>query len=316
MTTDKKVLDAIFERIEASDSIVIFGHVNPDGDCVGSVMGLRNELRVRFPEKTILCVGTHPAYLGRWIEPSDEVSDETIADSLAVMVDLSDFDRVEDQRIRMAKEVVCIDHHVAKPEGYPFLNYREEEAPSATYILAKALIARYGSLGQKTASYLYLGLVTDSGRFQFDANPDTLRTAADIISYGVDFHAIYNDLYRQSSRDLKYRAYIYGHYQFDGKVCYCIIPREAYEALGMTDGEAGGKVNLLALVDDHPIWVVFLEQQNGLIRVEFRGNGHYNVQTVATKFGGGGHFSASGARLENFGRVQEVLDACNLIPEE
>lgn len=316
MNTEKSVLAKIFEKIEEADSVVIFGHYNPDGDCVGSVMGLREELRSRFPKKRVYAVGSHPDYLGRWIAPSDEVDDQTIQDSLAVMVDLSDLDRVEDKRITSAKEIVAIDHHVAKEGGYPFINYREEDAPSATFILAKALIERYGSISPKTAEYLYLGLVTDSGRFQFDSRPGTFDVASKIVSYGVDYKKVYNELYRQKGVDLKYRSYIYSHYQFSGKVTYCLIPKKAYEDLGMSDSEAGGKVNLLSLVDDHPIWVIFLEQENGLIRVEFRANGHYNVQKTATAFGGGGHYSASGCRIKSFDTVKDILSNLNALEEE
>lgn len=316
MKDEKKVIDEIFDKIEAYDSVVIFGHRNPDGDCVGSVRGLKYQLLHEFPKKKVLCVGSVPEYLGTWIAPSDEVNDEVLSSSLAVMVDVSDLDRLEDGRIEMAKEIVCIDHHVKKPEGYPFLNYREEEAPSATFILAKYMIERYHGLTKEAASYLYLGLVTDSGRFQYDANPETLQVAAKIIGYGVNYKDMYNDLYRQNSTELKYRAYIYNNYDFFGKVAYCKVPKDAYQKLGMNSSEAGGKVNLLSLLDNHPIWVLFLEQEDGIVRVEFRGDGHYNVQKAAVMFGGGGHFSASGARIEGFAKVEEILKALNELPKE
>lgn len=316
MKDDEKILEQIFDKIESYDSVVIFGHRNPDGDCVGSVRGLKYQLLHEFPSKQVLCVGTVPEYLGTWIKKSDEVTDDVLSSSLAVMVDVSDLDRLEDERIEMSKEIVCIDHHVGKSEGYPFLNYREEEAPSATFILAKYMMERYHGLTKEAATYLYLGLVTDSGRFQFDANPETLRVAADIIAYGVDYKSLYNDLYRQNSTELKYRAYIYNNYEFNGKVAYCKIPKEAYLNLGISGSDAGGKVNLLSLLDNHPIWVMFLEQEDGIVRVEFRANGHYNVQKAAAMFGGGGHYSASGARIEGFAKIDEILKALNELPEE
>ena len=309
------VLESIFEKIESYDSIVIFGHKNPDGDCVGSVMGLKSELQYLFPKKKIYGVGTHPSYLPKFVQPSDEIGEDVIASSLAIMVDLSDLDRVEDQRILKAKEIVCFDHHVQQDKPYNFLCYREEEAPSATFILAKVYLEHYKFLTKEAATYFYMCLVTDTGRFQFDSNPDTLLMASKLISLGVDYKSLYNDLYQQSSKDLKYRAFIYNNYKFSGKVTYVIVRKEDYLSLGLSSNQAAGKVNLLSLLDNHPIWVSFLEEENGDIRVEYRANGHYNVQKTATEFGGGGHFSASGCTLKNLDRVDEILESLNSLEE-
>ncbi len=114
----------IFKRIEQYDSVVIFGHASPDGDCVGSVMGSKFALQEYYPDKKIYAVGSHPKYLPSFVEPSDEVDDETIRNSIALLVDLSDFKRVEDQRILTAKEVVCFDHHILDLD-VEFFTYRD-----------------------------------------------------------------------------------------------------------------------------------------------------------------------------------------------
>lgn len=310
-----EILKAIFDKIESYDSIVIFGHKNPDGDCVGSVMGLRSELRYLYPKKKIYGVGTHPSYLPKFVEPADDVSDDVIASSLAIMVDLSDLERVEDQRILKAKEIVCFDHHVAQDKPYNFLCYRKEEAPSATFVLSEVLLGSFLDITKEAANYFFMGLVTDTGRFQFDSNPNTLSMAGKLVDLGADYRSMYNDLYKQSSKDLKYRAFIYNHYKFSGKVTYIIVHKEDYLPLGLTSNQVAGKVNLLALLDDHPIWVSFLEEENGDIRVEYRANGHYNVQKTATEFGGGGHFSASGCTLKNLDKVDDILKSLNSLEE-
>ncbi len=311
MDNREQIRDAIFQAIESHDSIVIFGHMNPDGDCVGSVMGLKHALSELYPEKKIYGVGTHPTYLPTFIEESDTIEDSVISESLAILVDLSDLERVEDKRITLAKEIVCFDHHVADKESYAFLVYRDVEAPSATFILSQVLLEKFGRIPAKAAPYLFVGLVTDTGRFQYDCSPRTLEMASKLISCGVDYKAIYKDLYRQNSLDLRYRAYVYDHFRFDGLVSYCCVPKADYEKLGLTAGEAGGKVNLLALLDNHPIWAFFSEQESGIIRCELRSDGYYNVQEVAKLFGGGGHVPAAGCRIESFDRVPEVIAALN-----
>lgn len=305
-----KEREEVFKEIEQADSIVIFGHKNPDGDCVGSVLGMKHALLDLFPNKKVYALGTHPSYLPV-SENSDEVDDEVIKNSLALMVDLSDLDRVEDQRIHLAPKIVCIDHHMKQFDDlFPVI--RDEDAPSATFVIAKCLMMRYGKIpSKKCATYLFLGLITDSGRFQYDSRPETLRIAAELMEYGIDFKSMYAGLYRQTSLELKYRSVIYSNFKFDGLVAYCCVTKEMYTQLGLTQNEASGKVNLLAYLDNHPMWAFFIEQDDGIIRVELRSNSKYNVQNVATKFGGGGHLAASGCRLDTFDKVKDVLEAMN-----
>lgn len=311
MNDYEKIENIVFSAIEKANSIVIFGHRNPDGDCVGSVMGMKEAIKCLFPKKEVYALGTHPEYLPSFIEPSDDVSDEIIKNSLAVLLDLSDFDRVEDQRIKLAKSVVCIDHHVAQEEkDFPVL--RDENAASATLIIARSLLFRYKKIpSKKCATYLFLGLVTDSGRFQFDCSEQTLQIASKLVSYGVDYKSIYNDLYKQSSIELKYRSLIYDTYIADGLISYCVIRKEQYHALNMKQEDASGKVNQLALIDSRPIWAFFTQQEDDTIRCELRSDGNYNVQKVALQFNGGGHLAASGCTLYSFDQIKDVVKALN-----
>ena len=113
ITEEEKI---VFKAIEEADSIVFFGHKNPDGDCVGSVMGMKHAIMELFPDKKIYGVGTHPSYLPSFIEEADRIGDEVIENSLAVVVDVSDSYRVEDQRFLKAKKIVCVDHHIKSSE--------------------------------------------------------------------------------------------------------------------------------------------------------------------------------------------------------
>lgn len=308
-----KEIDTIFSKVEAYDSIVIFGHRNPDGDCLGSVQGLKNALKALFPEKKVYGVGSIPNYLSALFAPSDEVSDEVIENSLAFMVDLSDLDRVEDQRILKAKEIVCIDHHQPKEVEVDFPIVRDIASISASTIIAKCLIERYRYIPKEAAKYLFIGLITDSGRFQFSSSPDTLLIAARMVQEG-QFDAkeeIYDTLYAQRSSDLRYKSFLYANFAFYGLVTYVCVRRQDYESLGLSQNEASGQVNLLSLLDGHPMWAQFTEQEDGTIRCELRSNTHYNVQKVAIQFGGGGHIPASGCKLKSFDQVEDVLKAMN-----
>lgn len=305
----EKEIDEVFSAIEKADSIVIFGHVNPDGDCIGSVMGLRNALRSLFPKKKVYGVGSRPSFL-TFVEPSDEVDDETIRKSLLVMVDLSGLDRVEDQRIRLSDNIVCIDHH-EKSEVFDHPIVRDTEAPSATYVIARCLLKRYHKIPKEASTYLFLGLVTDSGRFQFYSDPETFEVAKQLTLAGADVHFAYDNLYIQHAKDLRFRSLVYSNFKIDGKVAYFIIHKEDYHKLGMDEQDAGSKVNLVAMLDNSPMWAEFCELESGKVRVELRSNGKYNVQKVAVKFHGGGHIPASGCQLDSLEPVEKVIQALN-----
>lgn len=299
----------VFDEIEKADSIVIFGHVNPDGDCIGSVLGLRNALRVLYPDKKVYGVGSRPSFL-KFIEESDDVSLETIKNSLCVMVDLSGMDRVEDQRIRVNDHIVCIDHHEkSEPFDHPIV--RDTNAPSATYVIAKCLMERYHRIPKEAATYLFLGLITDSDRFQFYSDSETFRVASLLVESKADTSFVYDNLYLQNAKDLHFRSFVYNNFKFDGLVCYFICRKKDYLSLGLDEQDAGSRVNLISMLDNHPIWAEFCELENGKVRVELRSNGHYNVQKVAVSFHGGGHIPASGCQLDDLSKVQDVIDALN-----
>ncbi len=310
MSYYEKECDSVFSAIEHSDSIVLYGHMNPDGDCVGSVLGLKYALQEIFPDKKIFGVGSRPSNL-YFIEDSDEVSLDVITSSLAVMVDLSDVERVEDSRIKKAKAIVAIDHH-EKSEEFPFPVLRDTLAPSATFVIAKALLQRYHYLPKKACYYLFLGLVTDSGRFQYDSSEETFEIAKNLAHYGqFDYRDLYQKLYRQKSNDLRFRSFVYANFKFQDKVTYVIVRKEDYLSLGLNEQEAGCQVNLLANLDEHPMWVMFTELEKGGVRVELRSNGKYNVQKVAVLFNGGGHIPASGCLLDSLDDAYKVVLAMN-----
>ena len=106
------MFEKIIAKIEQYDSIVIFGHLNPDGDCYGSQIALRNILRNHYPDKQIYCVGSGLKKFIDIIGQMDVVSNETIANSLAILVDANDLGRAEDKRVRTAKDFAKIDHHI------------------------------------------------------------------------------------------------------------------------------------------------------------------------------------------------------------
>ena len=301
------MFEKIISKIEQYDSIVIFGHRNPDGDCYGSEIALRNVLRAKYPTKSIYCVGTGLKKFFEIIGPTDVVSDETIAKSLAILLDANDLERSEDKRIYKALDFAKIDHHIDTftfKEGPEVIDDKASSTCELIYEFAKE---NNFEIDLISASALYLGIMTDSGRFQFANNfVKMFSIVRDLCDLGVDPILLNktNNLVPEDSLDIK--AFIYSHVtKRDDGIIYAIATKKDREALGVTSAQIVGHTSLISYVAGHPIWFIASETDIGGMQVELRSS-MYNVQEIAVHFGGGGHTYAAGFTIKRFD--QEVID--------
>lgn len=295
-----------FNLVERYDSIVIFGHVYPDGDCYGSEVGLREALKYLYPRKKIYAVGSGFAKRPADFPGMDEVSDETIAESLAVIVDLSTLDRLEDKRAEKAKEIAKIDHHVLQ-QHFGTVEIVREDFVSCSLIIADMLLNRFGEIPKEAAGPLLLGFITDSGRFLYQPMDATaLRTVAALLDAGASLKEIYDVLNVVEEKSLRFKGYIYLNYQRLGEIAYMTLDRETLRKFGYSHNEAAGFVNAIANISGFKCWVFFAESEDGTVRTELRSSGH-PVQPTALRFGGGGHRCAAGCTLARLSDYEAVL---------
>ena len=301
------MFEKIISKIEEYESIVIFGHLNPDGDCYGSQIALRNLLRNRYPNKQIYATGSGLKKFFHILGKLDHVSDETITKSLAILLDANDLDRVEDIRIRSALDFCKIDHHIDTftfKEGPEVIDDKATSTCELIYLFAKENSLEIDLI---SASALYLGMMTDTGRFQF-ANDfvKMFSIVRDLCEIGVDPILLNktNNLVPEISLDIK--AFIYSHVikREDG-IIYSIATKEERKQLGVTSAQICGHTSLLSYVADHPIWFIVSETDTGGMQAEIRSS-MYDVQKIAVHFGGGGHTYAAGFTIKEF--KKEILD--------
>ena len=305
------MFEAIISKIEQYDSIVIFGHLNPDGDCYGSQIALRNILRTRYPEKQIYCVGSGLKKFFDIIGKMDVVSDEIIVQSLAIVLDSNDINRLEDQRAWKARDFAKIDHHIDTHtfhEGPEVIDDTATSTCELIYLFAKENNLEIDLI---SASALYLGMMTDTARFQFANNfVRMFEIARNLCDLGVDPILLNktNNLVPEISITIK--SFIYSHVKKDRRgIIYAVATKEEREKLGVTSAQICGNTSLLSYVTDFPVWFVASETDNGGMQVEMRSS-TYNIQTIATHFGGGGHTFAAGFTYKKFGQdvINELLD--------
>ena len=301
------MFEKIIAKIDQYDSIVIFGHLNPDGDCYGSQIALRNILKANYPNKEVYCVGSGLKKFFDIIGKMDVVSDERIKKSLAILLDANDLPRAEDKRIFTALDFAKIDHHI---DTFTFKEGPEvidDKATSTCELIYRFAEENHFEIDLISASALYLGMMTDTGRFQFADNfVRMFSIARDLCAIGVDPILLNktNNLVPEISLDIKSLIYSKVAKRSDG-IVYAFVSKEERNKLGVTSAQICQNTSLLSYVVNHPIWFVASETDTGGMQVEMRSS-IYNVQTIAVHFGGGGHTFAAGFTAKEF--KQELLD--------
>lgn len=289
------MFEKITSKIEQYDSIVIFGHLNPDGDCYGSQVALKAILKEHFPNKKIYIVGSGLSNFYHILGKMDEVSLETIKNSLAIVVDSNDLARLEDQRAANALDFVKFDHHVDNHtfnEGPEFIDTESTSTCEIIYLFAKE---NNYVIPKLAAEAMYLGIFTDSARFQYATHYTRMfDILKDLINLGVEPVKLTSILNITSEQSLKIKRYIYRNVKnIKAGILYVYASKSDRERLHAKTAQITCYTGLISHVKKYPVWFVAAENDNGFMQVEIRSN-LINVQEVAASFGGGGHTYAAG----------------------
>lgn len=298
------IFDAIHQKIVDAKSITIWGHALPDGDCYGCQLALREALRLNFPEKHVLALGSGIPELFDRLEEMDGADDDEIRDSLAVLVDVSCLQRVESRRVFLASEWVKFDHHMSNPihEPFPYPIYVAIPGRIAcAEILFDYFMDKGYRLNKLIAEALYLGIYTDSGGFVYPGTTEhTMEVVNRLLGYGVEPDSMLDIIRARSPEYLAFAAYLRNARIKDGQVSYLYVPKENYELRGLKYEIASSMVSELGKGVSTPIYCLFTEMPDGKeIRGEVRCVKAYNVQPTCAAFGGGGHKCAAGVSFHD-----------------
>ncbi len=290
----------IKEKIQEYTTIIIHRHTNPDGDALGSQIGLKAALQENFPDKKIYAVGDE-AKRYAFMDGSvmDEIADEEYQNAFAIILDCGSAHLISDERYKTAKETARFDHHIysEKIADYEVVDTSFE---SCCGLITGFLLESDISLSPVSAKALFTGMVTDSGRFRYDStNEQTFRMAAALRAQNFDINSVYAPLYADDFKFVKLRAQFTLKIQFaENGVAYIYTTKEelpTYDADTFTISR--GMVNTMADLRGVDTWVNFTETEGGVL-CEIR-SAKYTVNPIAVKYGGGGHAKACGATLKD-----------------
>lgn len=302
------MFQAILQLIQSYDTIIIHRHNKPDGDAMGSQIGLKHILMENFPEKKIYAVGDDARFFGFMDDSKmDEIPDSTYENALAIILDCGASALISDGRWKLAAKTGRIDHHIFCE------TVADEEVVDTSYESCCGMVADFAKqsglkLNPIAAKSLYTGIVTDSGRFRYDGT--TARThslVSWLLEQNFDTNQVYRNLYADSYESKKLKAQFILKIQFTpANVAYIYTTKEEFAQLGADLFTVSrGMTNTMADMKGVDIWANFTESENGVL-CELRSS-VYNIQPVAVKYGGGGHAKACGATVPDRDTVMAML---------
>ena len=307
-----EIMEKILQKIKEYDRIMIFRHVRNDGDCVGASKGLKRILQLTWPEKEVYLIDTDTAAYLEFLGPEDEpVDEELYRDALGIVVDTASENRISNKNYTLCKELIKIDHHIPL-ENYGQIHWVEEERSSCCEMIVVFYEAFKDQLkiDSEAATYLYTGMVTDSGRFKYSGtNGNTLRAAATLLDVGVDIETLYARLYLEAYGYLKFKASVYERMQItENGIAYLFVDKAMQEEFNLTQEQASACVGNLDSIREVICWMVFIENcdEKGSIRVRLRSR-FVTINEIAEKYHGGGHANASGATVYSIEEMQQLL---------
>ncbi len=302
----------ILEELKKYNTVIIHRHTSPDGDALGSQIGLKHILKDNFPDKQVYAVGDG-AKRYAFMDGSvmDEIPNEAYRGALAVILDCGASSLISDDRYKLAEKTVRMDHHIFC-EKIADIEWVDTSYESCCGQVTEFAVQNGLRLSPASATALYTGMVTDSGRFRYGStNANTFRLASKLMEQKVDTGDIYSKLYADDFENVRLRAQFILKIKFtDKNVAYIYTTKEelaGYNADTFTISR--GMVSTMSDLKGVDVWVNFTETEQGVL-VEIRSS-KYTVQPIAVKYGGGGHAKACGAMVKDKAEAMSLLEDLN-----
>ena len=297
-------MDNAAAALSGTTSVAIACHVNPDADALGSMLGLSNHLR-GMGKETVCSFGNDPFEAPRWagelpggdalVPPAGFPKEPPVM----VTCDCASLDRLASlagNAVR-AKTLIWIDHHVTN-EGLGSIPIVDPDATSTSELVWRLVRRLGGEVSIDTAKCLYAGLVTDTGRFQYEAvRPETLRLAAELREFPFEHTRLVQALYEDSGLpDLQLLSVALRRIRLeeDADLVWTYLTQSDLRAAGLDGGGTDDLIDVVRTAREADVAAVIKQQRDGRFKVSLRSRGDHDVAAVAARFGGGGHRLASG----------------------
>jgi phosphoesterase RecJ-like protein len=296
----------IRELFSKAQTIIIAAHVRPDGDAVGSLLGLGNAC-MQAGKKVFMALSDGVPTNFHYLHGSNLVKKSIPKDfeyDLTISLDTSDLDR--SGGIFEEREIILnIDHHVTNTL-YGKYNYNDPDSVATCAIIAENLENWGLEINKETASLLLTGILTDSIGFRTsNISPKAMKIAALLMEKGANLPEIYQQaLINKSFEQIVYWGYALKRLKRDKNIAWTSLTVEDRDAAGYNGNDDADLNSIISSIQDCPVSILFVEQNNGHVKVSWRAKPGIDISSLAQMLGGGGHPAASGADL--MGTLDEI----------
>ena len=307
-----EVKKTILNKIKEYPRIILFRHIRPDGDCMGATKGMKAIIQATWPEKEVYHIHQDTTEYLAFMGPEDAPVDENFyKDALGIVLDTASEARISNKNYILCKELIKIDHHIPL-ENYGDYMWVEEERSSCCEMVVDfyETFRDQMVLTSEAATYLYTGMVTDSGRFRYSGvSGATMRAAGTLLDAGVNTDLLFARLYLEAFEYLKFKAHLYDKMQItENGVVYLIIDKAMQEQFNLTLEQASACIGTLDSIRGCICWAIIIEtgDENNPYRIRLRSR-FVHINTIAEKYHGGGHACAAGASAYSLEEIQNLI---------
>ncbi len=290
--------------LEGVQTVAIAGHVRPDGDCVGSCLATYNYIKDNYPKIEVALYLQPIPNIFKFLSRADEIMHSCEEDKtydLFIAQDCGDLKRLGDaaKYFETAKKTICVDHHVSN-DNFADENYIFPYASSASELVFGLIGEK--SITKKIAECIYVGMVHDTGVFQYSCtSAKTMEIAGKLMEMGIDFSKIVDETFYTKTfeqNQILGKALLNSRLLLNGKMIASVITMEEMKQYHVLPKHLDGIVNQLRVTKGVEAAVFLYENEDGSYKVSTRSNGLVNVAELAVRFGGGGHERAAGFSME------------------
>ncbi len=306
---------ALTEVLRGKQTVALAGHIRPDGDCIGSSVGLYLYLKENFPQIQTDIYLQPVADCYRSIQGTDLLkheADEKKQYDLFICLDCGSLDRLgfAAPLFERAKQTLCIDHHVSN-EAFADINYIVPDASSTSELVYRILEKE--KISKPCAEALYMGMVHDTGVFQYSCtSPETMEAAAELMRKGINGSEIIEKTYYEKTyaqNQILGKALLESMLILDKQVIVSYVTQKAMEFFGAEPSDLEGIVSQLRQTKDVEVAMFLYELEPQVYKVSLRSKDKVDVSMIAKYFGGGGHAKAAGFTMK--GTAHDVINNVN-----
>jgi len=285
--------------LEDATKILVTSHQRPDGDAVGSVLGLGQALENAGKEVYMVLQDGVPSSFHH-LTGSDRIQKKPVGEfDVSIVLDCSDLDRVGNSLDHDDVPTINIDHHITNL-NFGVINIVDPKTPATAEILTTLIPALGLTITLEVAEALLTGIITDTLGFRTtNMTPNTLRVAADLMEMGCELP----NLYHKALLNRTYKSVLYwgaglSNLNLDDRLLWATLTLEDRKKIGYPGRDDADLINVLSSINDVDIAIIFVEQANETVKVSWRSHAGFDVSKIAFSFGGGGHKPAAGAEIE------------------